>query len=222
MKSIFIRGSTGSYSEYSSHRAAIIKILIKTKEERKKKREAPAFLAFENGRFLRNGGVRVELFLHIFRNYRMVAPSDPIHPANSKTKRESGKKSPSIFSIFQVEHALLCDTGRDNVRVYRRNVVADGIQEGRIDVQGMAAVRLFLAVVVSHCVRAPVDRIDIRIHSPCGLRWSDMWVTGAYLLSDRNNSVPFKKNCMRSGYPSGLRSPAQLYIRVSFVNVTYT
>jgi len=125
-------------------------------------------------------------------------------------------------TVLQDEHILLHDTGRDHVRVHRCNVVAEGIQERKIDIQSMAAVQLLLTILVSHCIRTSTDRPDRWICSPRGLWRPDMRTTSAHLLSNRDNRVPFKEDHMRSGQPSGLHTSAQLYIRVSwFLNLMY-
>lgn len=126
-------------------------------------------------------------------------------------KNENQKTS---IAVLQDEHALLRDSGRDNVLVHRRYIVADRIQQRKVDVQGVVAVRLFHADTVPHCLHAPVNKFDGRICSPRGLRRSYMWTAGARLLSNKVDRVPFEQNRTRSGHSSRVCPSAQPCIQV--------
>lgn len=125
-----------------------------------------------------------------------------------RRRRNEKRDGTTSVAILQDQHALLRDPGGDHVPMHRRDVPADGIRQGRTDVQGLAAVRLLLAVPVPRRVRAPADKSDGRIRPPCSLRWSHMRPVGARLLSDKNDGVPSGESRARPRHPARMRPSA--------------
>jgi len=131
----------------------------------------------------------------------------------SITERREGS---SLTVNFQHKNTLLDDAGADYLCVHLDDVLADGLQEGKVDVPSLATLWLLLIHdgVLSD-LRASAYQPDARRTRQRGDRHSHLRFAAAHLLSDWDPRVSAEQGAGRPRYPARLCAPARQHIRVS-------
>lgn len=123
------------------------------------------------------------------------------------------KQYTRVFILQDYWFAFFMSWGRNGL-VHPVCISVDKFQEKEINVQSMAAVRLFVDGIVFYDVHASTDRRDYRSHSKCRLRHSHMWTFSPCLLSNGDLDVPPQKSCVVLGHHSRVCAPTLPYLQV--------
>lgn len=91
-----------------------------------------------------------------------------------------------------------------------------GLQERKVNVQGMVAVRLFDDDAFSRYVFSSADKPDSWVHFACCLRRTHMRAIVTHLLPNRNTELSLEKDRAQCRSTSRLRYSTQHHIQVRF------